>query len=209
MDPAAAALAQAQGSINSRFVSQDAVDEAKAKQAEEWKAAYARIGQSPPPQEPDEAYDGRTLYERLNAQKDSKREEWDEKMKLGNQYRGLQTEELNFLADKAKERKEAERKLEEKESAEVREFREALAAKNAASLAAAGPSNPPSVVKKVPPKPVKKNVKSLLKGVVVKKKPKPVTPKTEAVEIESKGVKRVAETEEGDDGKRQKVETDE
>lgn len=39
---AAAALAKEQGTISSRFVSQDAVDEAKERQAEEWKAAYAR-----------------------------------------------------------------------------------------------------------------------------------------------------------------------
>ncbi len=45
-------------------------------------------------------------------------------MKLSNQYRGLETEELQFLADRAKERKAAERKREEEENAEVREYRE-------------------------------------------------------------------------------------
>jgi len=45
-------------------------------------------------------------------------------MKLSNQYRGLQSEELQFLAERAKERKTAERKREEEENAEVMEYRE-------------------------------------------------------------------------------------
>ena len=45
-------------------------------------------------------------------------------MKLSNQYRGLETEELQFLADKAKERRAAERKQEEQENAEISEYRE-------------------------------------------------------------------------------------
>lgn len=45
-------------------------------------------------------------------------------MKLSNQYRGLESEELQFLADRAKERKAVERKREEEENAEVREYRE-------------------------------------------------------------------------------------
>jgi hypothetical protein len=45
-------------------------------------------------------------------------------MKLSNQYRGLDTEELTFLADKAKERRLKEKAEEEIENAEVREYRE-------------------------------------------------------------------------------------
>lgn len=53
-----------------------------------------------------------------------KTEEWDTKMKLSNQYRGLETEELHFLNERAKERRMAERQREEEENAEVREYRE-------------------------------------------------------------------------------------
>lgn len=122
-------------------------------------------------------------------------------MKLSNQYRGLETEELQFLAEKARERKAAEKLVEQAENDEVREYREwaklltvdfktadhvadccdrKLAAKNAAAIAAgpqpiASSSTTPSSAttnRKLPVKAVKKDVKSLLKGVVVKKKPK-------------------------------------
>jgi hypothetical protein len=106
-------------------------------------------------------------------------EEWDEKMKLGNQYRGLHTDELMFLEEKSRERRAAEREREEAEDEEVRNYREwvlldsidarALAAKHSAVT----PSEPASSsTKRLPPKAVKKNVKTLLKGVTVKKKPK-------------------------------------
>lgn len=50
--------------------------------------------------------------------------EWDEKMKLGNQWRGLGPEELDFLATKAKEKRAAEKLVEEQEKAELAEYRQ-------------------------------------------------------------------------------------
>ena len=44
-------------------------------------------------------------------------------MKLSNQYRGLDSEEMAFLADKARERKEEETRKEKEEDAEIREYR--------------------------------------------------------------------------------------
>ncbi|CAD6567676.1 MAG: hypothetical protein TREMPRED_003816 [Tremellales sp. Tagirdzhanova-0007] len=177
-DPTAAALAEAQAGMSSRFESQSTIDSAKAQREKEWKEAYARIGQEPPKPEDDQPYDGRTLYEKLQTQKALKTEEWDSKMKLSNQYRGLQTEELQFLAERAKERKAAEHKREEEENAEVREYREAQASKSAAVVAAESSGSKTSLpappATRIPPKAVRKDVKSLLKGVVVKKKPKVV-----------------------------------
>jgi len=49
--------------IGSRFVSQDDVDTAKARRDEQWKAAYARIGMEPPPQQEQDFSDGRSLAE--------------------------------------------------------------------------------------------------------------------------------------------------
>lgn len=53
-----------------------------------------------------------------------KTEEWDNKMKLSNQYRGLDSEEMKFLSEKALERRAEERKRDELENAEVRDYRE-------------------------------------------------------------------------------------
>lgn len=45
-------------------------------------------------------------------------------MKLGNQWRGLGPEELKFLSDKAKEKRAAEKVIEDQEKQELAEYRE-------------------------------------------------------------------------------------
>jgi len=53
-----------QGPVGSRFVSQDEIDLAKQRREDQWKAAYARLGQEPPPRlQYEDAYDGRSLAE--------------------------------------------------------------------------------------------------------------------------------------------------
>lgn len=162
--------------IGSRFVSQDDVDTAKARRDEQWKAAYARIGMEPPPQQEQDFSDGRSLAEKLAANKIAKQEEWEEKTKLANQFRALEEDEIMFL-DSVRERQEAEeRERREKDGEEVQNFKEAVAARNNAvnnpppiapkPVAAVAPSKPPAPARKKGP----------LKGVVVKKKAKPPTP---------------------------------
>jgi hypothetical protein len=51
------------GVVGSRFVTENEIDLAKARREEQWKAAYARLGQEPPPQPKEEVYDGRSLAE--------------------------------------------------------------------------------------------------------------------------------------------------
>lgn len=70
--PSAASTSALASGVASRFVSADALEQAKQKRAEEWKEAYKRLGQEPPPeltQGEDEAYDPRSLYERLQENK--------------------------------------------------------------------------------------------------------------------------------------------
>ncbi|WVQ81429.1 hypothetical protein IAT38_003553 [Cryptococcus sp. DSM 104549] len=157
------------GSISSRFQSQAEIDEARENRKKEWAEAYKRIGQEPPPEEPQEEYDSRTLFERLQSQKDIKKEEWDSKMKLSNQWRGIDAGEQAFLAEKEAEKRAEQRKVEEREAEELREYRERQALKSTTEPKAVPASSAP---KKALPRPVKKDVKSLMKGVVVKKKPK-------------------------------------
>ena len=47
-------------------------------------------------------------------------------MKLGNQWRGLGPEELDFLATKAKEKRAAEKVIEEQEKSELAEYRQCV-----------------------------------------------------------------------------------
>ncbi|KAJ7070919.1 N-terminal domain of NEFA-interacting nuclear protein NIP30-domain-containing protein [Mycena amicta] len=176
------------GGIGSRFVSQDELDTAKARRDEQWKAAYARIGIDPPaPQQQEDFSDGRSLAEKLAANKIKKQEEWEEKSRLANQFRALEEDEVAFL-DQIREKRDAEERLrQEQDGEEVQNFKEAVAAR-----ASALNNPPPSASKPTLPTPAPTSAaapsrkKGLLKGVVVKKKAKPAT-ETKPNEPEAKG----------------------
>ncbi|KAI0034288.1 N-terminal domain of NEFA-interacting nuclear protein NIP30-domain-containing protein, partial [Vararia minispora EC-137] len=157
------------GAVGSRFVSQSDIEHARAKREEQWKAAYARLGQEPPPQPKEDVYDGRSLAEKLAANRAAKQEEWEEKNKLANQFRALEEDEIMFL-DSVRERQEQqerERKLQDGE--ELKSFREYV-------LSSALEYIPihPCVSELWHPRSsltvAKKPAKPSLKGVVVKKK---------------------------------------
>ncbi|KAF8576559.1 hypothetical protein K439DRAFT_1418858 [Ramaria rubella] len=112
------------GSVGSRFVSQTDLDAAKEKREEQWKAAYARLGQEPPERPQEDVYDGRSLAEKLASNKAAQQEEWEQKMKLSNQFRSLEEDEVVFLDSVREEQMEEERKRKERDGEEVRNFRE-------------------------------------------------------------------------------------
>ncbi|KZT51731.1 hypothetical protein CALCODRAFT_521206 [Calocera cornea HHB12733] len=111
-------------SVASRFVSQTELEQAKATREEQWRAAYARLGQEPPPQRAEDVGDGRSLYERLQTNKAAKEEQWQEQHKLSKQFRALEEDEILFLrqAAAARDAEEAARKRAERQ--EVEGFRE-------------------------------------------------------------------------------------
>ncbi|EAU93082.1 hypothetical protein CC1G_06802 [Coprinopsis cinerea okayama7 len=169
-----------EGPVGSRFVTQDEIDSARARKDEQWKAAYARH-EPPQLQQQDEVYDGRSLAEKLAANKIAKQEEWEEKNKLANQFRALEEDEIHFL-DSIREKQEQEEKLRKQtEGEELKNFREAVAARNSAA-ANPPPSLTPSASKPAAPKPPnpsskKPEGKRVLKGIIVKKKvAKPAAP---------------------------------
>lgn len=115
-----------EGSVASRFVSSTELTEAQKKREADLKAAYARMGQEVPESslpKPDEEYDPRSLFERLQANKDAKQEKFDETWKLSNQFRGIDEGESEFLAAVAKEKAEDERRKRDAERKELEEFR--------------------------------------------------------------------------------------
>ncbi|KAF8622226.1 hypothetical protein AX15_007167 [Amanita polypyramis BW_CC] len=169
------------GVVGSRFITQDEIDAARQRREEQWKAAYARLGQDPPPQQQDDHYDGRSLAEKLAANKIAKQEEWEEKNRLANQFRALEEDEIMFLDSVRERQEEEERQRKQRDGEELKTFREAVAAR------ASAVNNPPPVLNKpltpAPAKPqaaVKKEVKKSLKGVVVKKKAKPANSSSSA-----------------------------
>ncbi|KAI0673474.1 N-terminal domain of NEFA-interacting nuclear protein NIP30-domain-containing protein [Trametes maxima] len=168
--------------VGSRFVSQSELETAKAKRDEQWKAAYARLGQEPPPQPADDAFDGRSLAEHeAHAFQAAKQEEWEERNKLGNQFRALEEDEVLFLDSVLEKQREEERLRKEMDGEELKHFREAVAARETAAnkpppigAAAATVSPPPAA--KPSAAPTKKDPKKTLKGVLVKKKSKTAAP---------------------------------
>ncbi|KAL0579116.1 hypothetical protein V5O48_002899 [Marasmius crinis-equi] len=177
------------GAVGSRFVSSDEIETAKARREEQWKAAYARygfsrlcrflssvtrarLGQEPPPQQVEDNYDGRSLAEKLAANRQAKQEEWEEKTKLANQFRALEEDEIMFLDSVREKQEQEERVRKERDGEEVKSFKEAVAARTQASPPNPLTSNAPPA-KDPPAKPAappKKDVKKGLKGVVIKKK---------------------------------------
>ncbi|TFK57157.1 hypothetical protein OE88DRAFT_102664 [Heliocybe sulcata] len=110
------------GSVGSRFVSQNDIDDARKKRDEQWKAAYARLGQEPPPQPVEDAYDGRSLAEKLAANKAAKQEEWEERNRLANQFRALEEDEVLFLDTVRERQEEEERVRKEQDNDELKSF---------------------------------------------------------------------------------------
>ncbi|KAI0800929.1 hypothetical protein C8Q74DRAFT_455296 [Fomes fomentarius] len=200
--------------VGSRFVSQNDLEAAKARRDEQWRAAYARLGQEPPPQPQDDAFDGRSLAEvwvdacftRMvrsitplstpapeTRREQTKQEEWEERNKLGNQFRALEEDEVLFLDSVLEKQREEERLRKEMEGEELKHFREAVAAREtavnkpppigAAGTANSGISAPPKIKSTAP---VKKDQKRALKGVLVKKRSKPTTSEAQEAEQEKK-----------------------
>ncbi|KAG8887510.1 hypothetical protein FRB98_009526 [Tulasnella sp. 332] len=185
------------GSVGSRFVSQNDIDAANATRDEQWKAAYARltfsvtivvlytilrlIAMCTKDLDKNRLHDPKRMHTMT-----MKQEEWDEKMKLGNQFRGIDEEDSAFLAAVQDEKREQERQRKMVEAEELAAFKAGQVKRAAEEAAAtiiqssreAGPSSNAASTPK-PTQPIakkqgsgniiKKDQKTLLKGVIKKK----------------------------------------
>lgn len=111
--------------ISNRFVTETDVEEAKKKRAEEWEKARA-AGRELPEEEPEQLKDTRSLYERLKEQKDNKQEAFEDQLKFKNMiYKGLNTDEKDFLDLVAVEQAKMDGRRFDQESLEIKEYRSA------------------------------------------------------------------------------------
>ncbi|GAA5978988.1 hypothetical protein JCM11641_000116 [Rhodosporidiobolus odoratus] len=168
--------------VASRFVSSTALEEAKKKREEEWKAAYERIGQAPPQEVQTEApYDGRSLWEKLQENKDKKQEAFDEQIKFKNQFRALDEDEISFLDSMIDEGNDEEKERKRQELEDMKGFRAAVTKRAAPPappavsppLASTSTASPAPLTAPAPAKAAaapKKGKKKTLPGVVVGKK---------------------------------------
>ncbi|CAL1278486.1 unnamed protein product [Larinioides sclopetarius] len=106
-----------------KFITESEVEELKKKRQEEWE----KVRKPDDPEEaPEEEYDPRSLYERLQEQKDLKQSELEESRRLKNLIKGLDDDEVAFLELVDQTKIEMETRLWEEEKKEIQEFRRAV-----------------------------------------------------------------------------------
>ncbi|XP_070940695.1 PSME3-interacting protein isoform X1 [Macaca nemestrina] len=106
--------------IKKRFVSEAELDERRKRRQEEWE----KVRKPEDPEEcPEEVYDPRSLYERLQEQKDRKQQEYEEQFKFKNMVRGLDEDETNFLDEVSRQQELIEKQRREEELKELKEYR--------------------------------------------------------------------------------------
>ncbi|EFA06689.1 PSME3-interacting protein [Tribolium castaneum] len=151
--------------MSSGFISEAELAEARQKRQEEWE----RVRKPDDPiVRPEEPYDHRSLYERLQEQKQKKDLEYEEAHKLKNMIKGLDDDEIEFLDLVDRTKIAADRKKELEEEIELNDYRNRVATLQEKSLeerlqaeiAVNKPKAPTS----------KTSQQKLLKGVVVKKR---------------------------------------
>ncbi|XP_038610732.1 PSME3-interacting protein [Tachyglossus aculeatus] len=109
--------------INKRFVSETELDERRKRRQEEWE----KVRKPEDPEEcPEEEYDPRSLYERLQEQKDKKQQEYEEQFKFKNMVRGLDEDETNFLEEVTRQQELVEKQRREEDLKELKEYRSTL-----------------------------------------------------------------------------------
>ncbi|XP_075183004.1 PSME3-interacting protein [Anomaloglossus baeobatrachus] len=108
--------------INKRFVTESEIEERRKKRQEEWE----KVRKPEDPEEcPEEVYDPRSLYEKLQEQKEKKQQEFEEKLKFKNMVRGLEEDESNFLSEVSRKQELLEKQRRDEERQELIEFRNA------------------------------------------------------------------------------------
>ncbi|XP_073706507.1 PSME3-interacting protein [Garra rufa] len=109
--------------LSRKFVSESELDEKRKKRQEEWE----KVRKPDDPEEaPEEEYDPRSLFERLQEQKDKKQEEYEEQFKFKNMVKGLDEDETSFLDEVSRQQCLIEKHRREEDAQEIKEYRSAL-----------------------------------------------------------------------------------
>ncbi|XP_053687955.1 PSME3-interacting protein [Sabethes cyaneus] len=110
--------------MSSGFVTETELAEARQRRQEEWEKVRTA---DQPLEAPEEEYDGRSLYDRLQEQKQKKDLEYEEAHKLKNMIKTLDDDEVEFLDLVDKNKLNAERQAQIEEAKEMSEFRQKVA----------------------------------------------------------------------------------
>ncbi|XP_012266560.2 PSME3-interacting protein isoform X2 [Athalia rosae] len=179
--------------MSSGFISEAEISEQRKLRQQEWD----RVRSADQPLEaPEESYDPRSLYERLQEQKGKRELEYEEAHKLKNMIKGLDDDEVEFLDLVDRTKLEEERKKNLEEEKEMRDFKAAVASLQEKSLderLKQELKHPPTTNKNVSSGSGRNSQLRLLAGAVVKKSGK----QPSGSDAPTKGTKRkLSETEE-------------
>ncbi|MEE6499765.1 hypothetical protein FKM82_003577 [Ascaphus truei] len=106
--------------INKRFVTESELEDQRKKRQEEWE----KVRKPEDPEEcPEEVYDPRSLYEKLQEQKEKKQLDYEEQFKFKNMVRGLDEDETNFLDEVSRKQELVEKQRRDEEKKELNEYR--------------------------------------------------------------------------------------
>ncbi|KAL1513711.1 hypothetical protein ABEB36_003084 [Hypothenemus hampei] len=153
--------------MSSGFISEAEAAEARKRRQEEWERVRKP---SDPVERPEEPYDNRSLYEKLQEQKQKKDLEYEEAHKLKNMIKGLDDDEIEFLDLIDRTKLAADRKKHIEEEKELNDYRNRVAILQEKSIEEKLQADKVIAKPKVPVT-NKLNQQKLLKGVVVKKSP--------------------------------------
>ncbi|KAK9880492.1 hypothetical protein WA026_011733 [Henosepilachna vigintioctopunctata] len=106
--------------MSSRFISETELEEIRKKRQEEWEKVRK---ETDPLERPVEPYDSRSLFEKLQEQKQKKELEYEEAHKLKNMIKGLDDDEIEFLDFIDRTKLETDRLKELEEAKELNDFR--------------------------------------------------------------------------------------
>jgi len=158
--------------MSSGFVSEGALEEARKKRQEEWE----KVRQPDQPKEaPEEEYDHRSLFERLEENRKTKQAEWDAEHDIKKVVRGIDDDEAAFLdkVDEVKSRHDLQRMREEKsELDDYRKMKDKLLEEEEANRLKSEmiTSNLKQTIRYGTEPTANKKQKSLLGGIVLKKR---------------------------------------
>ncbi|XP_075985275.1 PSME3-interacting protein isoform X2 [Anticarsia gemmatalis] len=107
--------------MSSGFISESEILEARRRRQEEWDKVRT---EDQPKEAPEEPYDKRPLYQRLEEQRVKKEAEYEEAHKLKNMIRGLDDDEVGFLDLVERSKAKAAQQISIEEQREMQEFRE-------------------------------------------------------------------------------------
>ncbi|XP_041123861.1 PSME3-interacting protein-like isoform X3 [Polyodon spathula] len=109
--------------VNRKFESETEIEEKRKKRQEEWE----KVRKPEDPEEcPEEVYDPRSLFDRLQEQKDKKQQEYEEQFKFKNMVKCLDEDETNFLDEVSRQQMLVEKQRRDEDLKELNEYRSTL-----------------------------------------------------------------------------------